>query len=46
MGEEGPKMPLYWIWIRMRRSLREKIWIHENVPSFGLSLLIADLGSM
>jgi hypothetical protein len=42
----GPKMKLYWVWIKMRRTYLERVWVHENVPSFGTACLEADLGDL
>ena len=42
----GPKAKLFYLWCAMRRKLREKVWVHENVPSFGsyeLNLRLGDL---
>jgi hypothetical protein len=40
----GSKMHLFWCWVLQRRTLQEQVLIHENVPSFGLSLLESSLG--
>lgn len=43
---EGGRAVFYWAWVVLRRTRREKAWIHENVPQFGLENLRQDLGDL
>eukprot|EP00959_Pyramimonas_sp_CCMP1952_P106218 2220894-Pyramimonas_sp.AAC.1 len=42
----GPRAKLFWAWIAQRRTLREKIWVQENVESFGGWELEEELGDL
>ena len=43
---KGPHAKLFYIWVAMRRKLREKVWVHENVASFGEAELRLRLGDL
>ena len=42
----GPTAKLFFLWCAMRRKLREKVVIHENVVLFGLAKLRQHLGDL
>jgi hypothetical protein len=46
LHEYGPQAKFFWIWIALRKLLRDKMISHENVTSFGVALLHEELGSI
>ena len=45
-GLNGPNAKIFWTWVALRRRWRDRIILHENVPSFGeaeLNELMSDL---
>jgi len=43
---QGPTATLFAVWIALRRSLREPVLLHENVPTFGSKALLELLGDL
>lgn len=43
---QGPTAKLFAVWIALRRSLREPVLLHENVPNFGQDTLLDLLGDL
>ena len=43
---EGNQIVYFWIWVAMRRFLKEPVVLHENVVSFGIEVFEAELGDL